>query len=197
MNGMEAQAGLRPVGETTTKTIAGGAIMESVGAVATIALGIIGLAGILSTTLAAIATIVLGAAIWIEGGAYMAAFKASSATGMARMFDWSEGLSAEVLGALSGIVLGILALLGIAPVTLLSVAVLVFGATFLFSSMEGMATGSQTVLGLAALVLGILSVVGHSPLTLVLVALVCLGASALFSGAAHGARVASTTTTVH
>ena len=86
--------------------------------------------------------------------------------------------------------LGVLALLGLAPITLLSIAALAVGATFLFGRSAGMASGSQAMFGLAGLVLGLLAVCGVDSLTLVLVALVCLGASALLNGAALGARAA-------
>ncbi len=96
---------------------------------------------------------------------------------------------AEFLGGVTGIIMGILALLGIAPLTLLSVAVLVLGATYLFSGLSSMASSSQGLMGVSALVLGILALIGLSPLVLVLAGLVCLGASALLHGAAIGARV--------
>ena len=192
MNATEVQAGYRPVEEATVKTVEGGAIMESIGAVATIALAIVGLAGVLSTTMAAIATIILGAAIWVEGGAF-AVTHSQTATpqgSVARILDWSEGLAAEFLGGLAGIVLGVLALLGVAPFVLLSVAVLVFGATFLLSGVTTTGSNSQSLMGLGALILGILAVVGLNTLTLVLTALLCLGASALLHGAATNARLA-------
>lgn len=192
MNAMEAQAGgYRPAREgTTLKTITGGAIMESLGAVATIALAIVGLAGAYAPTMAAIAVIVLGAAIWIEGGAF--AMSHAEAVGTERRSQaWTEGVGAEFIGGLAGIVLGILALLGIAPMTLLAVATLALGTTFLLSSGLGIGSGSQIVFGLAGAVLGILAVVGLNSLTLVLVALACLGASALFNGASTSARFAA------
>lgn len=195
MNATEVQAGYRPAQEATLRTIEGGAIMESIGAVATIALAIVGLAGVLSPTMAAIATIVLGAAIWIEGGAFAASQSeaASPGGGLARALGWSEGLAAEFLGGLAGIVLGILALLGFAPLTLLSVAALVFGATFLLSGVATLGSSNQALMGLSALVLGLLAVVGIDPLVLVLAALACLGASALLHGAATSARMAMAT----
>ena len=192
MNGIEAQAGYRPAHEETLKTVEGAAIMESLGAVATIALAVVGLAGLFAPTMAAIATIVLGASIWIEEGAFVASHSAIPATGesMARISAWSEGLAAEFLGGLTGIVLGILALLGIVPHTLLAVAALVFGATFLFSGMTNATSSSQALMGISALVLGLLALIGMSPLILILSALACLGSSALLRGAVTSARMA-------
>jgi len=192
MNATGAQAGYDPAyqEETTTKTFGGSAIMESLGALATIALAIVGLTGTFSITMAAIATIVMGAAVWIEGGGFAANYRSevSRAGAGSWTLERSERLGAEFMGGLSGIVLGVLALLGVAPITLLSIAALVFGATFLFSSGTGIGSGSQAMFGLAGLVLGLLAVCGLGSMTLVLVALACLGASALFNGAAMGAR---------
>ncbi len=194
MNGTQVQAGYQPVHqeEATLRTLAGGALMESIGAIATVALAIAGLAGAYSITLAAIATIVLGAAIWLEGGAFIASHRAevSGQTAGMQTMVWSQGLGAEFFGGLSGIVLGILALLGVAPMTLLSVAALVFGATFLFTSPSGFVSGTRAMFGFAGLILGLLAVCGQNPLTLVLAALLCLGASTLMNGAASGAKAA-------
>jgi hypothetical protein len=196
MNATQVQTGYEPVHQEaaiTERTIAGGALMESIGAVATMALAIVALAGAFSSILAAIATIVLGASIWIEGGAFAVSHKAEFAgkSAYVRTLEWTESLGAEFLGGLCGIVLGILALLGVVPMTLLSIAVLVLGATFLFSNTRTWsASSSQPMFGLASLILGLLAVCGINPLTLVLVGLICLGASTLLNGAAMGARMA-------
>ncbi len=191
MNATEVQTGYRPAQESIVKTIGSSAILESIGALATIALAVVGLAGVLSTIMAAIATIVLGAAILIEGGAFAARFSEglsrSGTTG--QPLEWSEGLSAEFLGGLTGIILGVLAMLGTAPVTLLSVAALVYGVTFLLGGVA-MGSHSQSVIGFGAVVLGLLAIVGLSPMPLTLAALVSLGASALLTGSAACARLA-------
>ena len=183
----------RPFRETSLKWVAGGSAVEAIGALATMALAIVGLAGILSSAVAAIATIILGAAILTQGGA----FAAGNLSAGERQFRES-GNSASFLGGLAGIVLGILALLGVAAPTLLAVAVIVFGGTFFLGSgswamnkaqgsvAESGVSGGEIMVGLAAIVLGILAVVGLSQLTLVLVALLCLGASGLFGGSAAG-----------
>lgn len=192
MNATQVQAGYQPVHqeEVSMRTVAGGALMQSVGALATMALAIAGLAGVFSTTLAAIAVIVLGAAIWMEGGAFIASHRTEvfGASADAQKIAWSQRLSAEFLGGLSGAILGILALLGVIPLTLLPVAALVFGATFLFSSDNWMGSGTQPIFGLAGVTLGLLAICGLDPLKLVLVALLSLGASALLNGAANGFR---------
>lgn len=203
----------QPARATGLKWVAGGSMVEAIGAFATIALAIVGLAGVLSATLAAIATIVIGASILIEGGAFTAG-AATFNRSEGSTLETSGGASASFLGGVAGIILGILALLGVAWATLVSVAVLVYGASFMLSSISAerfsstvgtqgagaelstAGTSGHFIVGVAAVVLGILAVVGLSQLTLVLVGLLCLGAGALFSGSALGVRSASAATHV-
>jgi len=168
--------------ETRTKALAGGSALEGFGAIAAMALAIVGLVGKLSLTMAAIATIIIGAAAMIEGGAFglrSARFSAGRFQG-----SWFEGATgADFQGGLATLVLGILALLGVAPETLLSVAVLALGATFIFSG--------RLLIGLASVVLGILAVVSATPVTLVLVGILILGAGLLFGGAENAASASA------
>ncbi len=183
------------VGTSSLRWAASGSAMEAFGAMAGIALAIVGLAGVFPSTMAAIATIVLGAAILLEGGSYGASQVVRTGTTEMQTAR-SGGISADLLGGIAGIVLGILALLGVDALTLLSVALLVFGASFLLSSFSAaevnpMASGGGVLIGLGAVVLGILAVVGQASLTLVLVGLLALGVHALFSGTTFGARMLS------
>jgi hypothetical protein len=121
----------------------------------------------------------------------------------------SRGITAEFLAGMAGIVLGILALLRIVPMTLLSVAVITYGATLMLTSGESVllnsfvakdnaimhqlmrcmslaAAGAQVLAGLAALVLGILALVGIASMTMVLVALLATGTSILLRSSALG-----------
>lgn len=195
MNGTTVEAGYRPAHEgTSVKTRAGGAVLEGLGGIAVIALAIVGLAGVYSTPMAAIATIVLGAAILVEGGAFAASHReviSNQGSAKGTLLQWNEGLSGEFLGATAGIILGILALLGAAPATLVSVAVLVYGGTFAASGLGDISSSRRLVFGLAGFTLGVLAVCGLDSLLLVLVALLCLGASTLFSGAEAGASMAA------
>lgn len=188
-----------PAHETAFKWAAGGSMMEAIGAIATMALAIVGLAGVLVPTMSAIATIVVGAAFLLEGGSFGAAQFSSRAT---EFESASSSVGATFLGGVAGIVLGILALLGISAQTLLSVALIVYGATFLLSGMAqagsfATTAGGNTLVGLGAAVLGILAVVGLSPTVLVLVGLLALGAGALFSGSAHSVRAVTETSHTH
>jgi hypothetical protein len=168
-----------PTRATAFKWVASSSVMAAIVAIAVIALSIVGLARVYPPTMAAIATIIVGAAILIEGGVFEAA----------RTGDSGAMFSAHTLGAIAGIVLGILALMGVASFTLLSVAVLVFGVTLFLSGSSmperGFAVGpmdGQLLLGLSVLVMGLLAVIGVNSLTLVLVGLLLLGVAGLFGG---------------
>lgn len=190
-----------PMNAATLKWARSGSMMETIGALATMALAIVGLAGVFSTTLAAIATIVLGAGILVQSGAFSAGAEGEA---LETLPMTSGGLGAEFLSGVTGIVLGILALLEVVPLTLLSVALLMFGAAFLLSSSSiqfnrtsGYRTNpfggsGQIMIGLGALVLGILAVIGLSQLTLILAGLLGLGTSVLFSIWLTGAQSYST-----
>ena len=163
--------------------IASASVMEAVVSIAIIALAIVGLAGDYPLTLAAIATIIAGAAVLIEGGVFEHG-----------RLNEGTGMSAQMLGAIAGIILGVLALMGVASITLLAVAMLVFGVTFfLGSAMESSrAQGSMDghlLIGLSVTVLGLLAVIGVVPITLVLVGLLVLGAMGLFAGAFKSMRL--------
>lgn len=161
--------------------IASASVMEAIIAIAVIALAIVGLARDYSVVMAAIATIITSAAVLIEGGAFDKDRVRNEMGAMA------GGLGAEILGAIAGIILGVLALMGVASITLLSVAVLVFGVTFLLNS-ASISQGSQGVIqshlliGLSVSVLGLLAIIGIAPVTLILVGLLVLGAIMLFGG---------------
>jgi hypothetical protein len=206
MNATETQ---RAQGFTTGAYLsesAGRTAAEAIGAIATVILAVIALAGVLPSLLASIATIVIGAGILVEGWASGSTYRQlSAANATVRQTSVADGaLTAEFLGGVAGVVLGILALFGKVPDTLLSVALLVYGATLLLSSFgttqaawrsgsfSGQMTTESTVVrpmptlhsghllvGLGAVVLGILAVVGLAPATLILIGLLSLGAAML------------------
>ncbi|HEV2208252.1 MAG TPA: hypothetical protein VG167_05715 [Verrucomicrobiae bacterium] len=182
---------------TSRKWVAGGSMMEAIGAIATIALAIVGLTGIWPAILASVATIVTGAAFLIEGGSFGASTVASSSNlgGVSTVNTESNaGVSSAFLGGVAGIVLGILALLNVVAPTLLAVSLIVFGATFFLTMLatgDGFSSGAQIMGGLAALVLGILAVCGVAQMSLILVGLLCVGGAGLFAGSALGMRAMS------
>lgn len=170
-----------------------GGVMDAIGGIATAVLAIIGLAGWRPELLAGVATIVFGSALLIQGGTlvseYSQVFTPGGALQMASDALGGDGLAAMFPVGIAGIVLGILALLGIASYALTAVSVIAFGAALMLSAQSvrrlyrmqadlrrasvgaysireflagEMAAGSasiQFVAGLAALVLGIIAVV--------------------------------------
>ena len=145
-----------------------------------------------------------GAALLIEGTSIATdyAHVVSAVPGLSLQFG-AGGLASVFLAGITGIILGVLALLGIAASALTSVAVIVFGSALLLSSsaalnlhtlkvrlsgetamadmMSGTA-GAQALVGIAAVVLGILAVAGTDAQPLALVALLALGAGMLTTG---------------
>src|ERR1051326_8340956 len=123
MNTIESQSVYNSVEQSALKRAAGGWFAESTGAIAALVFSLAGLAGIRPITMAGIATIVIGASILIEGGAFASVFAGLVSTFRreGRALEWRGVIAAEFLGGLAGIVLGILALVGIAPLTLLAI----------------------------------------------------------------------------
>ncbi len=93
--------------------VVGGSIAEGVGGAGAIVLAILGLIGILPATLASIAVIAIGLALLVGGGAVAAQYsrlltKAEPGSGAQLI---GGGMTMEALCGLTGVVLGILALL--------------------------------------------------------------------------------------
>ncbi len=115
-----------------------GGLVDAIGGVATIVLAIIALSGVNEAILAAIATIVFGAALLIQGGTMLTEYTKlvfpSGAVEPAEEGAGGAGLSALFLVGSAGIVLGVLSLVGIQAVMLTAVAVIAFGGALLLSS---------------------------------------------------------------
>jgi hypothetical protein len=202
-----------------------GGFVDAIGGVATIVIAVVGLAGVKSEMMVAIATIVFGVALLVEGGAMLSeyanlVFPSGSRPAAIENFG-GVGLSAHFLAGAAGIVLGVLALLGIASITLTSIALIAFGAalalssnsvwrlhqlkramlpaenqpisgtTILASEMASESAGALTLAGLAAIVLGILAVAGLNPIVLTLAALIAVGATLVLTGGSLSATVVS------
>lgn len=190
-------------------TIGGISATESAGAIATITLAIIGLAGVFANIVTPVATIVIGAVFLMEAVLLNTTAKRLNSQSAGRTLRMANGITAGFFGGLAGIVLGILALFQTAPgnhiEVLLAVAVLVYGAALLVgggafsrlattpetSTGTGTMSSGSLLIGLAAVVLGILAIIGLVPMTLVQAGLLSLGGCALFSGS----NFASETTT--
>lgn len=206
---MEHVESPRPSGthDASQITAVSGTTAEGFAGAAAIVLTIIGLSGVLPVTLAAIAAIVLGAGLFFEGVAIAAKWRSlAQANGGAAEAEVGGGLSAEFYGGTAGVVLGILALIGIVSSVLLPVAAIVFGTAMLFGAGasarvangngEGNGGGlgligasGQVMVGLAAIVLGIVALAGGSSMVLTLVAFLTVGAGAFLSGGALAGRM--------
>jgi hypothetical protein len=122
---------------TSHERSAKGGFVDAIGGIATIVLAILGLAGLAPTMMLGIATIVFGVALLIQGGTMLSEYariifppgaKAASVDHFG-----GNSLSAVFLVGAAGIVLGLLALLGINHL-LTSVAVIAFGTAMVLSS---------------------------------------------------------------
>lgn len=185
----------------------GGSVTEALGGAAAIVLGILALIGLRPMLLGAIAAIAAGLGVLVAGAAIAGRYAHTfEVEGLTERREIVGGTGLEALTGVAAIVLGILALLGIAPLTLLAVSAIVLGAGLLMASgslarLERLissdallgehrlrhdtaytATGSEVLIGIGAIVLGILALLGLAPLTLTLVALIAVGAVELFSG---------------
>jgi hypothetical protein len=167
--------------------------MDAIGGIATAVLAIIGLAGWRPELLAGVATIVFGAALLVQAGTLLSEYsQVVSPTGVLQTASDAfsgDGLAAMFPVGIAGIVLGILALLGIASYALTSISVIAFGAAlmlsaqsvrrlyqmqaearrasvgaysvreFLAGEMAAGSAGIQFATGLGSLVLGIIAVI--------------------------------------
>ena len=202
-----------------------GGVMDAIGGIATAVLAIIGLSGWRPELLAGVATIVFGAALLIQGGTllseYSHVFTPAGALQTASDAFSGDGLAVMFPVGIAGIVLGILALLGVAPFALTSVSIIAFGAALMLSAQSvrrlyhmqaeqrrmsvsmssvreflagEMASGSagiQFLTGLATVVLGIIAVAGMHNELLTLVALLIVGLTNIISGSALSGLVLS------
>ena len=167
---------------------AGGATLKTIGGVAVAVLAILALAGVLPAVLVAIAGIVFGVAMLVEGlgiASEYSTLAARVAEGRTEIAEFGGGVGVEVLVGIAAIALGVLALVGVATSTMIPVLIIVGGVGLMLSagttqrlndlnlasaghsemarrvthaSMTGAAV-AQTLGGLAAVVLGILSLV--------------------------------------
>ncbi|MGH7048383.1 MAG: hypothetical protein ACREE2_18555 [Stellaceae bacterium] len=197
-----------------------GLLTEGAAGIAVIVLAVIALAGVSSELLASIATIVIGVGLMVQ------AFNSAAETAKVAQTGSGAEVGGEVavdcLCGLTGIVLGILALVGVGAVFLLPPALIVFGAALLLGggmsmrprslpiaapgtetrvvSFQGSpaAGGMEILIGIAVIVLGILSLILAHAAILLLVGLLAVGAalllvSATFSGAVMRIFTATTT----
>lgn len=169
----------------------GESAVQAFGGLAVIVLAILGLSGLASALLSAIAGIVIGVALLAEGATVAGEFSVLVGDGGATTRGEAEvgsGMTIEFLAGGAITVLGILALIGDAPHILLAALIIVGGTALILTTgtmnrldqfkMEHFgasgvaqraargaasgAAGAQLLAGLAAIVLGILALVSTS-----------------------------------
>jgi hypothetical protein len=198
----------------STAVVAGGSIAQAAAAGAAAVLAIIGLAGTRTDLMMNIATIALGAAFLLREGGLVSQSMRSGLSARGEVFGETvgNGLTAATIAGIAGLALGILALTGIDPWTLVPAAVIVFGGGILLDNaadarassypqridLVGVAgaigspgAGGELLVGVGAAALGILALIGIAPVTLSLVALLALGVSNLLVGSATGTKLMS------
>jgi len=168
---------------------------------------IIGLASYFPIYMGSIATIAIGFALIAQGGALASRWQNVATATIPRSVRYTEsvGIGTEVLGGFAGMALGVLALLGVAPLVLLPVAAIVVGAALLFGgpaqpqladavphasqrfrrTRETLRTSSSVMVtaGLAGVVLGVLGLtLGGYALVLALVAMLAVALALVVAG---------------
>ncbi|PWB88561.1 hypothetical protein C5688_20490 [Methylocystis sp. MitZ-2018] len=123
---------------THDNAVAYGGLIDAIGGVATIVLVICGLVGIAPPMMVAIATIVFGVALLIQGGAMLSEYMQVVFPGGVRTASVEQmggnSLALVFLVGAAGIVLGVLSLLGISAAILTPVAAIGYGTALLLSS---------------------------------------------------------------
>jgi hypothetical protein len=186
-------------------------LTEGAAGIAVIVLSVIALAGTSPGALASIVTIIIGVGLMVQAFNSAAENSKLMAAAPAAIPDLGGEMAVDCLAGLTGIVLGVLALVGISSAYLVPSALIVFGSALLLSGAIGMrpkaptimpsggqpqvltydssaaASGLEVLIGLAAIVLGILSLIFMTSWVLTLVGFVAVGAallmvSATFSG---------------
>ena len=202
------------------KIVRGGSLIGGIAGAAAVILAIIGLGNVMTHLMIPLAIIALGASFLLEGGTIAARFSdllTETSKGRTIVPRLSAGLTAEVVGGITGAILGLLALMNVSPLTLIPVAFTVYGVTLVFGSgvaawLESLlmsrsgeqekigrvaheavevSAGVQLILGMASVILSILSLAGIYPPVLNLVAVLSVGFAVMLNGTAVSARMRS------
>jgi hypothetical protein len=207
--------GIRSPQRQTEKIVAGGLSASALVGCGTLALGVLGLLGVLPAIFLYLSVIAAGVAMVLEAGAFAYRFRevvrALSRT-RGEEISVEGGISAEALSGVAAVVLGVLALIGVYSIVLASTAMVVIGAGLALDvipkarmtsfmqfngqrdhilGMDGAVfagAGGQLLLGLGVLVLGVLALAGVIPLRLDLIAAITAGCAILLGSGAIGYR---------
>lgn len=190
----------------------GGAGTEAIAGAGAVVLTILALIGMAPTALTAVAAIAIGGGLLIEAFAVAAKWQslrvATDTNTLNQEVEMGGGLTAEMIGGVGGVTLGILALLGVLPEILLGVSAIAFGGALLFGSgtearlasvgrgssvpdtVVQTGAGGEVLVGLAGVTLGILAL-ALGTMTLTTIGLLTVGAGMVLGGGALMARVGS------
>lgn len=190
-----------------------GLLTEGAAGIAVIVLSIIALAGTSPGALASIVTIIIGVGLMVQAFNSAAEMSKAMAGNTVAMPDLGGDVMVDLLCGITGIVLGILALVGISAPYLVPSALIVFGGALLLGGAISMrprstqrtapggetqvvsyqssaaAGGLEILVGIAAIVLGILSLIFVGSGILVLVGFLAVGAALLMASATFSGTV--------
>lgn len=207
----------------TEEVVAGSSTLIMLAGIASIVLVILAFIGVLRFSFAAIATIVIGAGLLAQGlslsrrsnqirAELAAAGNAKAAEGI------GSGAMIEIVAGIIGIVLGIIALFGGAPLTLMSLSLIAFGLALIMvgpmanrlddlnaasaraegTTLDGShktvktTSGLDVLLGIAVAILGIIVLIGlANNLSVLLVGLLLTGIALAASGGVLAQRAKS------
>lgn len=200
----------RQLAEASNPVVASTAY-EGAAGVAAIALAIVALAGLAPGGLLEIATIAAGTGLLLRGLSLGVRLKRSiqPRLGRGQELTVEGGVGVEVVAGISGIVLGILALLNLAPTVLVPAAVTAFGAALFIgagvanvvinrlTAQEAKTThviaevsqGAALLIGIGVATLGILALIGLAEETLSLAAMIAVGTGLILEASPVLSRV--------
>lgn len=191
--------------------MATGSTIEAITGLAAIVLTALALAQFLPSLLLTIAIIVVGAGLFLRGGAAAAEYSKlvrESGNKVTAGASPSGGASAELIAGVVGIVLGVLTLFGIVPQVLAAVALVVLAVGLMMNSVTNARlsklrlamlgvdgpireastnavwadSATQVLVGIGAIVLGALALLGFSPVLLTVIGILALGVMETLSG---------------
>lgn len=186
-------------------------VFDAVAGIVVVSLSILGLADIGPRTMAALACIGVGAAVVFEGLGVVRRYRRVAAShGKPENAEIRGAMLAQVAGGGVGLVLGLLALVGVEPLAFSAIASIVFGASLIlgtgaeievdsataFGGQTGRvirdaviaASGARLLVAVASVTLGVLAVFGVETLTLLLAASLLLGVGLLLGSVSSADR---------
>ncbi|HEU0031498.1 MAG TPA: hypothetical protein VFQ53_12755 [Kofleriaceae bacterium] len=192
----------------TSIDLSAGSSFELFNGLAAIVMAILGLFDVVPVYMAAFALVAVGFALLAQGSTI--ANRWTKAVHIPeRETTEAVGIGTEVIGGGAGIVIGVLAALGVSPLVLLPSGSIVVGAALLLGGPAQPALaqlqprkwyvtrdairasgGIMVMAGVGGIVLGILALSGGPIITLSLVSMLCVAAALVMAGGALTARLA-------